>query len=245
MWVTGTTGSLDFPIVDGFDEAIGGDLDAFIAGIDPSHPAVTWSSYLGGGANDGGNAIAVGIRGDVYVAGFTASANFPVGEGFDDSVGGFGDARDAGRVVDLGREGIAVAPVSHHPLRTVCAANDGRATIGGYLGSPEPGRDLDRYGLTSGGRSRRNALRGDAETGLSSAAARSSEAWSAARSASPRSSPSSTGAHSGGIFDRARGADRRKPAGCRHFAGRAMCGVLLLWTYQNLPRAPAARMERA
>ncbi|HKP53573.1 MAG TPA: SBBP repeat-containing protein [Chloroflexia bacterium] len=41
-------------------------------------PVLTYSTYLGGGAYDQGNSIAVDSAGNVYVAGYTQSDNFPV-----------------------------------------------------------------------------------------------------------------------------------------------------------------------
>jgi len=48
--------------------------------LDPTG-AVVWATYLGGGGYDAGNAIAVDAAGNVYVAGQTASSNFPVAAG--------------------------------------------------------------------------------------------------------------------------------------------------------------------
>jgi hypothetical protein len=51
--------------------------DAFVIKFDPTG-AVVWATYLGGSGYDAGNAIAVDAAGNVYVAGETASQNFPV-----------------------------------------------------------------------------------------------------------------------------------------------------------------------
>src|SRR5262249_39313117 len=53
---------------------------------------LAFSTYLGGSANDGGDAIAVDAAGNVYVAGHTASANFPVTPGaYSTTFNGSGD----------------------------------------------------------------------------------------------------------------------------------------------------------
>lgn len=49
-------------------------------------PTLTFSTYLGGTSSDAGRAITTG-NGFVYVAGSTASANFPIVAGFDNTVG--------------------------------------------------------------------------------------------------------------------------------------------------------------
>jgi uncharacterized protein (TIGR03437 family) len=54
--------------------------DAFVMKLDPTG-VVLWATYLGGSAYDAGNAIAVDSSGNVYVAGQTASKNFPVTSG--------------------------------------------------------------------------------------------------------------------------------------------------------------------
>lgn len=60
----------------------GGTWDAFVAKINPDGASLVWSSYLGGGANDQGAAIAVDRAGDVFIAGATASGNYPLANPF-------------------------------------------------------------------------------------------------------------------------------------------------------------------
>ncbi len=50
--------------------------DAFVAKLNPLGRELIYSTYLGGGANDSGEAIAVDDRGNAFITGFTASANF-------------------------------------------------------------------------------------------------------------------------------------------------------------------------
>lgn len=82
-YVTGTTGSTDFPIVEPFDALLNGPFidqgqaDAFVSKLNPNGTALIWSSYLGGpGVSDEGIAIALDADRNVYVAG-TASTGFP------------------------------------------------------------------------------------------------------------------------------------------------------------------------
>jgi hypothetical protein len=58
------------------------------AGIAPASPALTFSTYLGGGGVDGGNSIAVDSAGNSYVVGFTDSINFPLANASQNSYGG-------------------------------------------------------------------------------------------------------------------------------------------------------------
>jgi hypothetical protein len=58
-----------------------GGTDAFVTKLTTDGTTMVWSIYLGGSGNDSGNGIAVDNGGNAYVAGTTASANFPVTNG--------------------------------------------------------------------------------------------------------------------------------------------------------------------
>jgi len=95
-WVTGLTTSPDFPVRGGFQPAHHGKDDVFVACIDTSEKgdaALAWSSYLGGSENDCGRAIVSDGAGRLYLAGWTASPDFPVRGGFQSTLnGGMRDA---------------------------------------------------------------------------------------------------------------------------------------------------------
>ncbi len=79
--VTGSTNSSDFPAGGGAAQPhFAGGTDAFVAQYTPSGQ-VRWASYLGGKAEDIGYAVTADRRGNVYVAGETASLDFPVSAG--------------------------------------------------------------------------------------------------------------------------------------------------------------------
>jgi hypothetical protein len=83
-YVTGATGSTDFPVTPGaFQTAYAGGKgdDAFVTKINPTASALVYSSYLGGNRYDSGSGIAVDGSGSAYVTGKTGSANFPVTPG--------------------------------------------------------------------------------------------------------------------------------------------------------------------
>jgi len=52
--------------------------DAIVGKLNPAGTGLAYLTYLGGGANDAGIAIAIDSMGDAFVAGFTDSQNFPV-----------------------------------------------------------------------------------------------------------------------------------------------------------------------
>lgn len=77
-YVTGDTTSTDFPRVNSFQGSSGGGQDAFVAKISSSGQLLLYSTYLGGAGSESSAGIAVDISGNVYVAGFTQSPNFPL-----------------------------------------------------------------------------------------------------------------------------------------------------------------------
>ncbi len=78
-YVSGTTGSSDFPLVNALQSVFGGVEDAFVTELDATGDAIAFSTYLGGSGDDFGVfGIAVDTPGNIYVMGTTASADFPV-----------------------------------------------------------------------------------------------------------------------------------------------------------------------
>jgi hypothetical protein len=83
-YVTGETGSTDFPITPGaFQTTLGGNAidNVFVTKINPSGSALVYSTYLGGDFEDLGLGVVVESTGDAYVTGATKSGNFPVTPG--------------------------------------------------------------------------------------------------------------------------------------------------------------------
>jgi beta-propeller repeat-containing protein len=77
-YVTGVTGSTNFPTANAFQSASGGGGDAFVTELNAAGSALVYSTYLGGNSSDTGLGIAVDSSGNAYVTGTTFSANFPV-----------------------------------------------------------------------------------------------------------------------------------------------------------------------
>ena len=93
-YVTGSTGSTDFPTGSPFQPAnAGGDSnDAFVTKLNAAGNALVYSTYLGGSANDFGNGIAVDASGNAYVTGSTDSTDFPTASLIQAAHGGDFDA---------------------------------------------------------------------------------------------------------------------------------------------------------
>jgi hypothetical protein len=78
IYITGTSGSLDFPVVDAIQPDLANIVDAIVAKISANGADLLYSTYLGGFMVDTGHAIAVDPAGSAYVTGLTRSADFPL-----------------------------------------------------------------------------------------------------------------------------------------------------------------------
>jgi len=83
-YVTGLTSSSDFTTTTGaFQPTFGGGGpgtqggDAFLTELAPNDSRLVYSTYLGGGDDDQGNAVAIDAAGNAYVTGLTYSSDFP------------------------------------------------------------------------------------------------------------------------------------------------------------------------
>ena len=90
-YITGYTGSVNFPVLDPIRATTIGGLDVFVTKLAGVNTGLEYSTYLGGGADDIGTAIAVDATGQAYVVGVTRSSNYPFLRGFDNSLGGASD----------------------------------------------------------------------------------------------------------------------------------------------------------
>jgi len=77
VYLTGSTGSTDFPTQAPLQPNNAGSEDAFVTKISPSGDALLYSSYLGGSDWDRGYDIAVDGSGNAYLTGPTYSTDFP------------------------------------------------------------------------------------------------------------------------------------------------------------------------
>jgi hypothetical protein len=76
-YIAGDTQSANFPTKNGSQPTLGGGTDAFITKLNPAG-GYAFSTFLGGAGNEHAGGIAVDSSGDIFVAGGTSSANFPV-----------------------------------------------------------------------------------------------------------------------------------------------------------------------
>jgi uncharacterized protein (TIGR03437 family) len=91
-YVTGGTGSANFPITNGLQNTLKGAEDVFVTKYNPNGSAKLYSTYLGGGGPDEGRGIAVDVQGNAYITGSAGSIDFPVKNAIQGTQGGSGDA---------------------------------------------------------------------------------------------------------------------------------------------------------
>lgn len=86
-WLTGVTGSTDFPIIVGAaDSTQNGMSDVFISELNNTGTTLLYSTFLGGADSEIASDIAVDTNGGVYVTGHTYSLNYPTTAGAFDTV---------------------------------------------------------------------------------------------------------------------------------------------------------------
>ncbi len=90
--IVGVTNSSDFPVVNAIQASPAGGQDAFIVKLNAAGNGLVFSTYLGGSGSDSANGVALDAQGNIYAAGETTSANFPVQNPLQSQIGGGDDA---------------------------------------------------------------------------------------------------------------------------------------------------------
>jgi len=135
-YVTGFTGSTNFPTLNPFQPTSGGGNDAFVSKLNPTGNALVYSTYLGGSANDGGGGIAVDSSGNAYVTGSTASLDFPTFNALQGSLSGNFDTF----VAKLDPAGTALVYSTHFGSydigNAIATDSSGNAYVTGWVQYP-------------------------------------------------------------------------------------------------------------
>jgi hypothetical protein len=84
-YLSGGTGSFDFPTTPGAFDTLADGSEAFVTKLNPTGSALVYSTLLGGTASEGASAVTVDGAGNAWVTGGTSSADFPVIVGAADS----------------------------------------------------------------------------------------------------------------------------------------------------------------
>jgi hypothetical protein len=86
VYVTGSTASSDFPVVNPYQGSYPGSFNAFLTKISADGSSLLYSTYLGGNGSDIPSTVGIDSSGEVFVAGNTSSSNFPVANAYQASV---------------------------------------------------------------------------------------------------------------------------------------------------------------
>ncbi len=86
VYVTGSTASADFPMVNPFQGTYPGSSNSFLSKISPDGSSLSYSTYFGGNGSDIPSSIAVDGEGDMIIAGYTSSTNLPVANAYEPTV---------------------------------------------------------------------------------------------------------------------------------------------------------------
>ncbi len=91
-YITGSSGSLDFPTKNAIQPKTGGSGDAFLTKLSATGSALIYSTYLGGSAIDTAAGVAIDTAGSAYIVGTTFSSDFPTRAAYQASKGAQQDA---------------------------------------------------------------------------------------------------------------------------------------------------------
>jgi hypothetical protein len=91
-YVGGRTASVNFPVENAFEPALGGVIDGFVAGIKPNGAGLAFSTYFGGEDRDGVFGLALDPAANIYLTGATTSRNFPLQNALNSRLRGRRDA---------------------------------------------------------------------------------------------------------------------------------------------------------
>lgn len=87
-YVTGFTGSSDFPTLNAYDNTFNGYRDTYVTKLNSSGDSLVYSTYIGGASDDGGWRLSVDNKGWAYVTGSTFSSDYPTVFPFDGNYNG-------------------------------------------------------------------------------------------------------------------------------------------------------------
>ncbi|MBL0744374.1 PKD domain-containing protein [Chryseolinea lacunae] len=106
VYISSVTSSADFPVLNSIDNSYnGGETDAILMKLNKNLSAITWSTFLGGADADASHTLKFNKAGDIYIAGGTASTDFPVTTGsFQTTMAGFAD----GWIARVDHDGSAI-----------------------------------------------------------------------------------------------------------------------------------------
>jgi gliding motility-associated-like protein len=140
--ISGATGSADFPMAGAsYDNGYnGGSNDVFVVKMDNDLSQIIASTYLGGSTDEGADAIVTDEAGNVFVSGFTYSADFPyAGVAYDSIHNGSGDIFVAkfNNNLNMLTAATFIGGTNFEESHAIALDESQNVFIAGYTGSPE------------------------------------------------------------------------------------------------------------
>ncbi|MGA7592021.1 MAG: SBBP repeat-containing protein, partial [Candidatus Sulfotelmatobacter sp.] len=83
LYVTGSTASSNFPMVNPYQGSYPGSFNAFLTKVSADGSSLLYSTYLGGNGSDQPTSMAIDSLGSVIVGGNTSSSNFPTANAYE------------------------------------------------------------------------------------------------------------------------------------------------------------------
>ncbi len=83
LYVTGSTASSNFPMVNPYQGSYPGSFNAFLTKVSADGSSLLYSTYLGGNGSDQPSSMAIDNLGSIIVAGNTSSTNFPTANAYE------------------------------------------------------------------------------------------------------------------------------------------------------------------
>ncbi len=144
-YVTGSTSSVNFPVLNPLQSKLNGFADAFVTKVNAAGNATVYSTYLGGsgggiGQPEQGNAIAVDSQGNAYVAGETSSADFPVVNAYQPQFNGWNTDAFVAKLNPAGSQLVFSTYLGGTDIDVANAVeidSAGYVYVAGYTGSPD------------------------------------------------------------------------------------------------------------
>lgn len=138
VWVTGWTTSGNFPTRQALRSSLAGGRDAFVVKLSADGQQLLFGTYLGGGGQDAGYAIAEAPNGEIWIGGETSSLNFPTYQALQASLRGPLD----GFLVRLTSQGSLVyssyfGGSSQDRIQAVAIDSAGAVYVGGMTDSTD------------------------------------------------------------------------------------------------------------
>lgn len=137
--VAGDANGSDYPTTPGAVDTVWSFGEAFVTRVSEDGSALVFSTFLGGQSVDGCNAMALMSDGNIVVAGFTLSVDFPTTPGAYDSVNDSAPLNADAFVVKLDSSGSALnaatllgeGQFNYETATAVAAMSDGSVLVGG------------------------------------------------------------------------------------------------------------------